>query len=63
MNMGCCPNILDQTLIPAYANIVMTTFASKFIYPYFKEKITTFLRFIDYLFDMNWLKRETNEIY
>ena len=42
---------------PAYANIFMASFESKYIYPYIKEKVTTFLRFIDDLF-MIWTGTE-----
>ena len=36
-----------------YANIFMASFQSKYIYPYIKEKVITFLRLIDDLF-MIW---------
>ena len=42
---------------PAYANIFMASFESKFIYPYIKEKVMTVLRFIDDLF-MIWTDSE-----
>ena len=42
---------------PAYANIFMASFESKFIYPYIKEKVITFLWFIDDLF-MIWTDTE-----
>ena len=34
----------------AYANIFMTSFESEYINPHIKEKVLTFLRFIDDLF-------------
>ena len=42
---------------PAYANIFMTNFELKYIYPYIKDKIKMFLRFIDDLF-MIWIGSE-----
>ena len=42
---------------PAYANISMTSFKSKYIYPYITENVITFLRFIDDLF-MLWIETE-----
>ena len=41
----------------AYANIFMASFESKIIYPFMKEKVITFLRFIDDLF-MIWTDAE-----
>ena len=38
---------------PGYANTFMASFESKYIYPYLKENVITFLRFIDDLF-MIW---------
>ena len=52
---------------PDYANIFMARFESKLIYPHIKEKVITFLRFIDDLF-MIWTDTEeellkfTNEL-
>ena len=42
---------------PAYANTFMASFESKFIYPYIKVKVVTFLRFIDDVF-MIWTDTE-----
>ena len=42
---------------PAYANIFITSFESKFMYQYIKEKVITFLRFTDDLF-MIWTGTE-----
>ena len=42
---------------PTYANIFMASFKSKYIYPYIKEKVVTFLRLIDDLF-MMWTGTE-----
>ena len=42
---------------PANANTFMARFESKFIYPYIKEKVITFLRFFDDLF-MIWTDTE-----
>ena len=42
---------------PAYANIFMASFKSKYIYSYIKEKVVTFLRLIDDLF-MMWTGTE-----
>ena len=36
----------------AYTNIFMASFKSKFIYPQIKEKVITFSRFIDDLFNI-----------
>ena len=41
---------MDTKCAPASTNIFMASFESKFMYPYIKEKVTTFLRFIDDLF-------------
>ena len=43
--------------MPDYANIFVASFESKYIYTYIKEKIITFLPFIDDLF-MIWTGRQ-----
>ena len=51
---GCA---MGTICAPAYADIFMVSFESKFIYPYLKEKVITFLPFIDDLF-MTWTDTE-----
>ena len=48
---------MGTTCPPVYANIFMTSFESRYIYPYIKEKVITFLRFNDDLF-MIWTGTE-----
>ena len=51
---GCA---MGTKCAPACTNIFMASFESKFIYPYIKENVITFLRFIDDLF-MIWTGTE-----
>ena len=46
---GC---VMGTLYAPAHANIFMASFESKYVYPYIKEKVIKFLRFIDDLFVM-----------
>ena len=46
---------------PAYVNIFMASFESKFIYSYIKEKFIRFLQFIDDLF-MVWTDTEKEQM-